>query len=427
MKISYSVKLIALSVVTSALFVGCGGSSDNTTSATEVTTQTGTFVDAPVQGLSYKTATQSGFTDASGHFKYKAGEEVEFKLGNLLLGKGTAGALLTPYSISDNNDTATNIALLLQNFDNNRSDTVLNISALEDYNLSDFNISDTSANLESKLTTLLATPDFQTLRGGTVFNLVNATTAKSEMDAYIDANSVNYDKKFTEAFLSGKTLYQDYVGESGVTTYRFHDKATFKDENPDSETYNQELTGFKAGDGILIVKDGKLYEFTYNSENGSDVYNDGINIFTITSIDETKIVTSMDGYTVNWYFNENDAKSADLAVNGFNQTYLDNTVFYKTNDEYPQYMNKYINGKIYFAGDEENSQGWDSSFGSASATYTLVHGIINANFSDEGNVTLEITEVHDDYILVTAKLGSDSKVQKWYTNKEAAIANTVTN
>ena len=73
MKKSYLVSA-ALAAV---LFSGCGGGSG---SASSTGTSTGIFADAPVQGLGYKTATQSGFTDAQGQFKYKTGETVEFKL-----------------------------------------------------------------------------------------------------------------------------------------------------------------------------------------------------------------------------------------------------------------------------------------------------------------------------------------------------------
>lgn len=210
MKIKNSIKLITLSVVAS-LLVGCGGGSDDTTTPpADVTTSTGIFVDAPVQGLSYKTATQSGFTNESGEFKYVDGEEVEFKVGNLLLGKAQGGALVTPYTITDNNDTATNIALLLQNFDNDRGDAILNIAALKDYNLSDFNISDTNENLESKLTTLLATGDFQRLRGGSNFDLLGATAVKSAMDSYIVAK---------EELLSREELIEKSLNNIGRVSF----------------------------------------------------------------------------------------------------------------------------------------------------------------------------------------------------------------
>lgn len=314
MKIRNLIKLIALSVVASALFVGCGGGSDSASSSPSTpstpalsTTLNGTFVDAPVQGLSYKTPTQSGFTDANGQFKYVNGEDVTFKLGNLELGKGKGGAVMTPYTISESSDMTTNIALLLQNFDNDRTDSILNIAALKDYNFNDLNLSGTTTNMESKLATLLATGDFQTLRGGTDFGLINATAVKSAMDNYLENNSIEYDKKFTQA-------------------------------------------------------------------------------------------------------------------------YLDNAVFYKSSDEYPQYMNKYVGGYIYFAGDEEGDMGWNSTFSTATSTYTLVDGIIDAHFDDGNHATFEITEVTDTYIKTLGKLVGTNTTREdlWYTDKETAIANTIT-
>ena len=66
MKLKNSIKIITLSAIASALFVGCGGSSDSTPVA--ATVETGTFVDAPVQGLKYVTASQNGNTNANGEF-----------------------------------------------------------------------------------------------------------------------------------------------------------------------------------------------------------------------------------------------------------------------------------------------------------------------------------------------------------------------
>lgn len=47
--------------------------------------KTGVFVDAIVDGAAYKTATQSGFTNADGEYNYKEGENVKFSLGGYSL------------------------------------------------------------------------------------------------------------------------------------------------------------------------------------------------------------------------------------------------------------------------------------------------------------------------------------------------------
>ena len=92
------IKYLGLSLIaaTALGFSGCGSSGSSGSSSD--TTQTGTFVDAPVQGLNYSTATQSGVTDSSGHFKYKSGETVTFKIGNLTLGSLNAKKTITPLS-----------------------------------------------------------------------------------------------------------------------------------------------------------------------------------------------------------------------------------------------------------------------------------------------------------------------------------------
>ena len=188
---------------------GCGSSDDDTSSSA---TQTGTFVDSPVQGLHYQTATQNGFTDASGTFKYVTGETVEFKLGNLSLGKAIAGNIVTPYTISDNNDTATNIALLLQNFDGNRSNAgILDLSKLQDYNFStsDFNLSATPATMKAKIETIFADNSFATYRDNTNNTVLGETDVVTNMNTYIDSLPTYTEDTSTAGIndIVGKTFY----------------------------------------------------------------------------------------------------------------------------------------------------------------------------------------------------------------------------
>lgn len=171
--------------------VGCGGGSDSSSALV----QTGVFADAVVQGLGYKTATQSGFTDAQGSFSYQQGETVTFSLGNLTLGSGVAKSFMTPYTISDDNTTATNIALLLQNFDANRSDTQhLEITKLQHYDFAseDINLSAASNIIENKISTLLATASFQPKVDDTNLSLIQAAQVKQRMDNFIRRYNVQH-------------------------------------------------------------------------------------------------------------------------------------------------------------------------------------------------------------------------------------------
>ena len=93
---------VSLSIGSFFTFLGCGG--DSTASSSSL--RTGIFIDAPVKGLHYKTATQHGFTDSNGSFRYIDGEIIEFELGTLPLGKSVAKPLMTPYSLAKNDTTA---------------------------------------------------------------------------------------------------------------------------------------------------------------------------------------------------------------------------------------------------------------------------------------------------------------------------------
>ncbi len=228
-------KALVLSCVATVAFVGCGGGSDSTATAPVVAT--GTFVDAPVQGLKYTTATQTGYTDSNGTYKYVAGEQVEFFLGNLSLGKVTASSLTTPYTmagdtnISAPSDKAKNIAMLLQNFDANRSDSaVLDLSKLKDHNFSDVNLSATTADMETKITALLGTLNTAGLIDATTHTLINATTASTAMKTYVAEATLKSNAKFTAEYLSGKTFYvvSHWDPEGWITlTNTFHSNGTY--------------------------------------------------------------------------------------------------------------------------------------------------------------------------------------------------------
>lgn len=89
----------------------------------------GTFVDAPVAGLSYTTSSEiTGVTDADGRYDYRAGDTVTFSLGNLVLGTVPGQGVVTPMTVanalvantSTNPETvAVNLLVLLQSLDSN--------------------------------------------------------------------------------------------------------------------------------------------------------------------------------------------------------------------------------------------------------------------------------------------------------------------
>src|SRR5690554_3046114 len=92
---------------------GGGGGGGN-----DPTVQTGIFVDSPVAGISYKTETRSGVTNAFGEYDYVPGEEVTFFIGGLEFPPVKASGIVTPADIANGNTTLqTNILQILQTLD----------------------------------------------------------------------------------------------------------------------------------------------------------------------------------------------------------------------------------------------------------------------------------------------------------------------
>jgi hypothetical protein len=281
-------KALVLSCAATVAFVGCGGGSDSTSTAPVVAT--GTFVDAPVQGLKYTTATQTGYTDSNGTYKYVAGEQVEFFLGNLSLGKVTASSLTTPYTmagdtnISAPSDKAKNIAMLLQNFDANRSDSaVLDVSKLKDHDFSDVNLSATTANMETKITALLGTL-------GTSIDsshpLINATTASTTMKTYVaDAIVQNLKPLFVS-----KTFFEVSIDPQDHNAYINSD--VFNTDATSMTNTNLDANGNIVANTATIIPDPL---------GGGD--------FTITSTTDYLLVHNIDGTDLRLYFDKVKALS----------------------------------------------------------------------------------------------------------------------
>lgn len=110
------------------LTAGCGGSSGNSNAApgdNSTALLEGTFIDSPVQGLDYYSATHSGVTDEDGHFMYYEGEMMTFAIGDVVLGQATAHEVMTPMDFLDSSETpfdvthplVTNMGRFMQSLD----------------------------------------------------------------------------------------------------------------------------------------------------------------------------------------------------------------------------------------------------------------------------------------------------------------------
>jgi len=138
----------------SMLFISCGGGSSSSLDSVNINSEQilkGVLYDSAVVGARYKTATLSGVTDNNGIFKYHKGEEVEFFINNISLGKATpkdvpnslkdkvkANKIVTPQDLAkDDANKTIKIAQLLISLDsdNNATNGInIDISKLKDEN-----------------------------------------------------------------------------------------------------------------------------------------------------------------------------------------------------------------------------------------------------------------------------------------------------
>jgi hypothetical protein len=106
----------------------CSGGSSTLTDISEgdgansANVLTGIFLDSPVGGLNYQTATMDGLTDENGTFMYYEGEVVTFLIGDVMLGSALGNNIMTPIdlvpgALDETHPTVTNICRLLQSLD----------------------------------------------------------------------------------------------------------------------------------------------------------------------------------------------------------------------------------------------------------------------------------------------------------------------
>ena len=175
--------------------------------------RTGSFIDAPVKGLSYKTASQSGTTNSKSELEYVQGEEITFTLANLVLGKVKAQKLITPYTLGDStmaipSDKTTVIVMLLQSLDADESNiNIVDVSKIKNVDL------DYYIDVDDEPALIIYGFNFL-IYGNKLDGLIDSTAPVSAEDAINNMNTYLYDyvkpeisKKFAAKWLEGRTLY----------------------------------------------------------------------------------------------------------------------------------------------------------------------------------------------------------------------------
>jgi len=153
--------LVSLAVLALSACGGGGGGSDgngglataSSTGDTVSTSQTGVFIDSPVEGLLYETSSFSGETDVDGKFQYVAGETVKFYIGTYYLGEAKGATAVTPYQLYPNDENAAlRVARLLQTIDaDNDASNGITLVNQEQFSSLDSTVSPSSIYFEHEL------------------------------------------------------------------------------------------------------------------------------------------------------------------------------------------------------------------------------------------------------------------------------------
>lgn len=176
----------------SALGIGllsCLGESDKNSPPV---IETGRFLDAAVEGLTYETPSRSGTTNANGEFTYIAGETVTFKLFDVTIGSILGTRIVTPNLIaaaSASPDFSLNLLRFLQSIDTDQNlENGITLPSVAPLSGLDFNQS---------------IADFATAASAGGLTLVSASTALLHFQSTL--NNLTYDSAYAFNY-AGKTM-----------------------------------------------------------------------------------------------------------------------------------------------------------------------------------------------------------------------------
>jgi hypothetical protein len=182
-------KLLSGLLLSSFILVGCDF--EDSDDEAEVNDEgTGFFIDSPVQGLSYTSASHSGTTDAFGRFDFDGSESITFSFGDIILPSVSASKAIHVSDLYTDGltDTRTiNLARLLLTIDSNGdSDDGIQLSAdAIDPDITPDNLDFGSATFDADITDYIA----QVANMNTLVTIDDAiahiTETKTEVDGLL--------------------------------------------------------------------------------------------------------------------------------------------------------------------------------------------------------------------------------------------------
>ncbi|WP_405379862.1 hypothetical protein [Maribacter sp. LLG6340-A2] len=316
---------------------------------------TGAFIDGAVKGLTFSTATQSGVTNENGEFKYIEGEEITFKVGEVIIGSVGAKAEITPIDIAQDTDAsatidnsvAKNIAAFLQtldddqNHDNGIEITPEVISALGIQNL------DFSSSITSALADMVINISKQT---GKVFNIVYPEDAAVNMANALDlAYTPVENVALTHVLPTLESLYAAQIPPSAVYRNTFDESGLLVStdimlrysgrmlmelnyQNHNETGLPTTLTRTEVGPGLIAS--GWVYPITDKTEVMELIYNGSNQV--------ERINIANPDQTIEWYFEISEWNSLNQVV-VYKETIRENVNVYVSEKEF---RNTYENNRL---------------------------------------------------------------------------------
>jgi hypothetical protein len=272
--------LFLSSIIIALLLTSCGGGEENNSTQEDElhnNIKSGVFIDGVVEGLAYKTESGGGFTDEKGKFKYIEGEEIQFSIGDIVLGKAITKPTMTPLDIlgegeDQNSSSFINIIRLLQtlDFDSNLEN---GIQILEESHL-----------LSSGIVIPLDVELEQFEANQTLLNYIQTATGKTELVPHSDALAHWEETYNRNMFFHAKTgepsypvAFIAYDGSKVIPTYNLegaHTGAIIETLNGDQiiiELYSDGTPkSIIVGDTYFIFSD-----YTENTVNLGVIFGDG--------------------------------------------------------------------------------------------------------------------------------------------------------
>ncbi len=246
------------------LFIGCGegGSSGNSGTVSSVT---GTFVDDPVKGLSYKCSSgNSNQTDIDGKYTCNTGDNVTFSINGVTIGTIAAQTtVISPYSLFPNdNAAALNLGRLLQSINTKQTSGIIDVNtSLEVLIPSNTNFA--NASFETTIETALS------------ITLVSEYEAQTTMNTAITAVGGSVPTDLNHIPVANAGMDQNVTTTSVVTL----DGSSSSDADLDTLTYTWNIVS-KPTDSSATLSSVTVLNPTFTADVGGQyvlslVVNDG--------------------------------------------------------------------------------------------------------------------------------------------------------